>query len=108
MSTPVRTRDGPPVVPAGDDKAARRRAESAMNKLLTQVDNQRSVESSVSLGHALDEWMLNTELEDSTRRTYGWRGNRSWNTAGRLARATADRAGRALPNIDMRPVPPFG
>jgi hypothetical protein len=54
----------------GTDKTARRRAESAMNKLLTQVDNQRSVESSVSLGHALTEWMRNTELEDSTRRTY--------------------------------------
>jgi integrase len=41
-----------------------------MNKLLTQVDSQRSVESSVSLGYALDEWMRNTELADSTRRTY--------------------------------------
>jgi integrase len=54
----------------GTDKAAHKRAESAMNKLLTQVDGQRSVESSVSLGYALDEWMRTTELEDSTRRTY--------------------------------------
>jgi integrase len=54
----------------GTGKAARKRAESAMNKLLTQVDGQRSVESSVSMGYALDEWMRNTELEDSTRRTY--------------------------------------
>ena len=54
----------------GTDKAAQRRAESAMNKLLAQVDNQRAVESSVSLGYALDEWMRNTELEESTRHTY--------------------------------------
>jgi len=37
------------------------RAESAMNKLFTQVGNQRSAESSVSLGNALDEWMRNAE-----------------------------------------------
>ncbi|HEX5401479.1 MAG TPA: site-specific integrase [Pseudonocardiaceae bacterium] len=54
----------------GTDKAAHRRAESAMNKLLTQVDGQRAVQSSVSLGYALDEWMRNTELADSTRHTY--------------------------------------
>lgn len=41
-----------------------------MNRPLTQVDQQRSVESSVSLGYALDEWMRNAELEDSTRRAY--------------------------------------
>jgi integrase len=54
----------------GTDKAAHRRAERAMNKLLTQVDEQRSTESSVTLGYALDEWMRNAELEDSTRRAY--------------------------------------
>lgn len=54
----------------GTDKAAHKRAERAMNKLLVQVDEQRAVESSVSLGYALDEWMRNAELEDSTRRAY--------------------------------------
>lgn len=54
----------------GTDKAAQKRAESAMNRLLTQVDGQRATESSVSLAYALDEWIRNTELEESTRRTY--------------------------------------
>lgn len=51
----------------GTDKAAHKRAERAMNKLLTQVDEQRSVESSVSLGYALDEWMRNVEMAPATR-----------------------------------------
>jgi integrase len=54
----------------GTDKAARKRADKALNKLLTQVDQQRATTSSVSLSHTLDEWMRNTELEDSTRKTY--------------------------------------
>jgi integrase len=54
----------------GTDKAARKRAEKALNKLLTQVDQQRATTSSVSLSHTLDEWMRTTELEDSTRKTY--------------------------------------
>jgi integrase len=54
----------------GTDKAARKRADKALNKLLTQVDQQRATTSSVSLSHTLDEWMRTTELEDSTRKTY--------------------------------------
>ncbi|SNR95405.1 hypothetical protein SAMN06265360_1432 [Haloechinothrix alba] len=48
----------------GTDKAARKRAEKALNRLLTQVDSQRSASSSVTLGYALDEWLRVTELED--------------------------------------------
>ncbi|WP_026361548.1 site-specific integrase [Amycolatopsis nigrescens] len=54
----------------GTDKPAQRRAQKTLNKLLTQVDQQRSPSSSVTLSYALDEWMRVTELEDSTRKTY--------------------------------------
>jgi integrase len=54
----------------GTDAAAYKRARRALNKLLTQVDSQRSAPSSVSLSHALDEWMRTSEIEDSTRQTY--------------------------------------
>jgi integrase len=54
----------------GTDKAAYKRADRAMHKLIAQVDGQRSTTSSVTFGYALDEWMRTTELEESTRRTY--------------------------------------
>lgn len=54
----------------GTDAAAYKRAQRALNKLLTQVDSQRSAPSSVPLSHALDEWMRTSEIEDSTRETY--------------------------------------
>jgi hypothetical protein len=55
---------------AGTTKAAHKRAKTALNKLLSQVAEQRSVNSSVTLGYAVDEWMRTNELEDSTRKTY--------------------------------------
>lgn len=54
----------------GTDKAAYKRAEKALTKLLAQVDSQRSTPSTVSLSFALDEWMRTSEIEDSTRHTY--------------------------------------
>jgi integrase len=54
----------------GTDKAAYKRAEKVMNRLLTQVDNQRSPTSSVSMAYAVDEWLRTSEVEDSTRDGY--------------------------------------
>lgn len=54
----------------GTDKAARKRADKALTKLLNQVNEQNSTPSAVALSHALDEWMRTSELEDSTRGTY--------------------------------------
>jgi integrase len=41
----------------GTDRAARREAEKAMGRLQAEVDGQRSAQSSVTLGHTLDEWL---------------------------------------------------
>lgn len=54
----------------GVDKAAYKRAERAMNRLLTKVDDQRSPTSSVSMSYAVDEWLRTSEIEDSTRDGY--------------------------------------
>jgi integrase len=34
------------------------------------VDEQRTPNSTVSLGHALDEWLRTAELDDTTRKSY--------------------------------------
>lgn len=54
----------------GTDKAAYKRAEKALNRLLTQVEDQRSPTSSVSVAYAVDEWLRTSEVEDSTRDGY--------------------------------------
>lgn len=54
----------------GTDKAAEKRADSALNSLLSQVDDQRSVPSSASLSYVLGEWLRTNEIEQSTRETY--------------------------------------
>ncbi|MFJ6672719.1 tyrosine recombinase XerC [Actinosynnema sp. NPDC091369] len=54
----------------GRDDAAYRKAEDKLAEFRTQVNKQRSAESSVSLSYALDEWMRTSEIEDSTRKTY--------------------------------------
>lgn len=54
----------------GTDKAAYKRAEKVMNRLLVQVDGQRSATSSVSMAYAIDEWLRTSEVEDSTRDGY--------------------------------------
>lgn len=54
----------------GTDKAAQKRAQRTLNKLLAQVDGQRSAPSSATLLFALDEWMRTNEIEDGTRKTY--------------------------------------
>jgi integrase len=54
----------------GTDRAAHRRAEKAMTRLLAQVDKQRAPTSTVTLTYVLDEWLRSVELEDTTRRTY--------------------------------------
>ncbi|WP_246108037.1 site-specific integrase [Saccharothrix saharensis] len=54
----------------GRDDAAYRKAEDKLAEFRTQVNKQRSAESSVSLSYALHEWMRTSEIEDSTRKTY--------------------------------------
>jgi integrase len=54
----------------GTDKAAQRAADDKLAEFRTRVVKQRSAQSSVSLGYALDEFMRNAELDDSTRHTY--------------------------------------
>ena len=41
-----------------------------MARLQAEVDGQRSAQSSVTLGHTLDEWLKTAEVEDSTRDGY--------------------------------------
>src|SRR5207237_6443860 len=54
----------------GTDKAAWDKADDKLAEFRTQVNKQRSAESSVTLGYAIDEWMRLTEIEHSTRKTY--------------------------------------
>jgi integrase len=54
----------------GTDRPARREAEKVMARLQTEVDGQRSAQSSVTLGYTLDEWLKTLEVEDSTRDGY--------------------------------------
>jgi integrase len=54
----------------GTDKAAYKRAERVMNRLLTKVNEQRAPTSSVSMSYAVSEWLRTTEIEDSTRDGY--------------------------------------
>ncbi|MGW5645943.1 N-terminal phage integrase SAM-like domain-containing protein [Saccharopolyspora sp. NPDC003752] len=54
----------------GTDKAAHKRAERVLNKLLAQADKQQTATSSVKFSFALDEWMRTNEIEESTRNTY--------------------------------------
>ena len=54
----------------GNDRAARRQANKVMTRLLAEVDKQRATESSVPLGHVIDEWLRVAELEDGTREMY--------------------------------------
>lgn len=50
----------------GTDRAAHREAQKELTRLLRQMDEQRTPNSTVSLGHALDEWLRTAELEDTT------------------------------------------
>jgi integrase len=54
----------------GTDRAARRRAEKALIRLLAEVNAQRAPTSTVTLAYVLAEWLRSVELEDTTRRTY--------------------------------------
>jgi integrase len=54
----------------GTDKAAHRKANSRMGKLIAQADEQRSTESSVPLAQVIDLWLHDAELEDGTRELY--------------------------------------
>jgi integrase len=54
----------------GNDRAARKQANKVMTRLLAEVDKQRTTESSVPLGHVIDEWLRVAELEDGTREMY--------------------------------------
>ena len=54
----------------GTDRAAQRRAERALTRLLTEVDAQRAPTSTVTLAYVIGEWLRAAELEDTTRRTY--------------------------------------
>jgi len=54
----------------GLHRAAQRRAEKTLIRLLAEVDKQRAPTSTVTLAYVLDEWLRSVELEDTTRRTY--------------------------------------
>lgn len=54
----------------GTDDKAWRKAEDKLAAFRTQVLNQRPASSSVTLSYAMDEWMRNSELEESTSNTY--------------------------------------
>jgi hypothetical protein len=54
----------------GIDRAAQRRVEKTLTRLLAEVDRQRAPTSTVTLTYVLDEWLHSVELEDTTRRTY--------------------------------------
>jgi hypothetical protein len=55
---------------AGTDRAAQRKAEKALTRLLAEVDAQRAPTSTVTPAFVLGEWLRSVELEDTTRRTY--------------------------------------
>lgn len=54
----------------GTDDAAWKRAENKLTEFRAQVLKQHSVTSSVPFSHAVDQWMRNGEIEDSTRAGY--------------------------------------
>ncbi|MCS7478198.1 tyrosine recombinase XerC [Umezawaea endophytica] len=54
----------------GLDDAARKKADDKLAEFRTQVNKQRSAESSVSLSYAINEWLRTSEVDDSTRKTY--------------------------------------
>ncbi|MDI2031698.1 tyrosine-type recombinase/integrase [Saccharopolyspora sp. TS4A08] len=54
----------------GTDRAAHKRAEKVLNKLLAQADKQQTATSSVKFSFALEEWMRTNEIEESTSNTY--------------------------------------
>ncbi|GAA1281132.1 site-specific integrase [Saccharothrix xinjiangensis] len=54
----------------GTSKAAHKQADKLMTKLLAEVDEQRSTATTVTFSHAIDEWLKNIELEDTTRDGY--------------------------------------
>jgi hypothetical protein len=55
---------------AGTDRAAQRKAEKALTRLLAEVNAQRAPTSTVTPAYVLGEWLRSVELEDTTRRTY--------------------------------------
>src|SRR3981081_1444875 len=54
----------------GTDKAAQRKADKALTRLMSQVDQQRAASSSVPFGYTINEWLRTAELEESTREMY--------------------------------------
>ncbi|MGH3782948.1 MAG: hypothetical protein ACRDRO_20580 [Pseudonocardiaceae bacterium] len=77
----------------GTDRAAQREAQKELTRLLRQVDEQRTPNSTVSLGHALDEWLRTAELEETTRKSY----------SGYIERTIKPALGKiALPKVETR------
>jgi hypothetical protein len=54
----------------GTDRAAEKRAQKVLTRLLAEVDAQRAPASTVALSYVLAEWLRTAELEDTTRRRY--------------------------------------
>lgn len=54
----------------GTDDAAYKRAKRAVTKLSAEIDKLRAPTSSVSFGHAVDEWLRHADIETSTRDGY--------------------------------------
>lgn len=61
----------------GTNRAAEKKAEKALTRLLAAVDAQRAPTSSVTLAYLLGEWLRTTELEETTSRTYAGYINRT-------------------------------
>ncbi len=77
----------------GTDRTAQREAQKELTRLLRQVDEQRTPNSTVSLGHALDEWLRTAELEETTRTSY----------SGYIERTIKPALGKvALPKVETR------
>jgi hypothetical protein len=54
----------------GTDDAAWKKAGNKLTEFRAQVLKRQSVTSSVPFSHAVDQWMRNGEIEDSTRARY--------------------------------------
>jgi integrase len=54
----------------GTDKAAHKKANDKLAEFRTQVVKQRSAETKVSFGYAIDEWLRTADIETSTRDGY--------------------------------------
>src|SRR5262249_15697270 len=67
----------PPELIKGPDRAARRRASKAMNRLLAQLDEQSQTETGFTLAEVVEEWLRLAEIDYGTREMYRGHLNRN-------------------------------